>query len=148
MCMKDHQLFTEKASSGYVVCFKDACPRHAECLRWLTGQHMPEELNVCTCVNPSGKSVGTEQCTHFRKAEKVTMARGMTRIFSDDMPKRVENGVRQALIERHNRTYYFEYRNGTRLISPAMQEEVRQLFRDFGWTRDVEFDEYVEDYVW
>ena len=65
-----------------------------------------------------------------------------------DMPKRVEQWVRAALIARYNRTYFFEYRNGARLIPPAMQDEVRDLFRQAGWTGEVNFDGYVETYDW
>ena len=41
-----------------------------------------------------------------------------------------------------------EYRNGTRLIPPALQEKIRDLFRANGWTGEVTFDGYVEDYDW
>ena len=41
------------------------------------------------------------------------------------MPKRVVSYVRQHLINSHCRTYYFEFRNGQRLMSPAVQEETR-----------------------
>ena len=40
------------------------------------------------------------------------------------------------------------YRNGSRLIPPALQEAIRNLFRDNGWTEEVQFDGYVEDYDW
>ena len=72
----------------------------------------------------------------------------MMHIFNVDMPRRVEQFVRQRLIGKHCRTYYYEYRNGTRLISPAVQEEVRNLFREAGWNEEVHFDSYVEDYEW
>jgi hypothetical protein len=36
----------------------------------------------------------------------------------------------------------------TRLIPPALQENIRKLFRDNGWTEEVMFDDYVEDYDW
>jgi hypothetical protein len=84
----------------------------------------------------------------YRPDEKVLMAKGMEHIFTDDMPKKVELAVRDALISRYNRTYFFEYRNGSRLIPPAMQEEIRNLFRQYGWTQEVQFDEYIEDYAW
>lgn len=29
-----------------------------------------------------------------------------------------------------------------------LREEIRHLFRDFGWTKPVEFDGYVEEYEW
>ena len=89
-----------------------------------------------------------EQCPMFRSDEKVRWAKGMTNIFTDDMPKKVEKAVRQALETRYNRTSFFEYRNGTRLIHPAIQEEIRSLFREAGWKEDVHFDSYVEDYDW
>ena len=47
-----------------------------------------------------------------------------------------------------SKTYYYEFRNGTRLIHPAIQEEIRSLFRQADWKEDVHFDSYVEDYDW
>ena len=78
----------------------------------------------------------------------VPIAKGMTKTFTDEMPRRVEPAVRQGIIGLTNRTYYFEYRNGSRLIPPALQEDIRNLFRTNGWTDEVEFDGYVEDYDW
>ena len=83
-----------------------------------------------------------------RKDQKVRFAKGMTHTFASDMPKRVEPAVRQGIISLTNRTYYFEYRNGSRLIPPALQEDIRNLFRKSGWTDEVKFDGYVEDYNW
>ena len=147
--MTDEELFREKAAGGYyAVCCVEGCPLREQCLRWKVGQAMPATKEFFTCVNPKGEGVGTEHCPHHRKAVKVRMAKGMTRIFTDDMPKRVEPGVRNTLISRQNRSYYFEYRNGKRLIPPALQQEIRDLFREYGWTQEVEFDYYVEEYEW
>ena len=66
-------------------------------------------------------------------------------IFNYDMPRKVEPFVRNNLIASHCKTYYYEFRNGTRLISPAIQEEISDLFREAGWKEDVHFDSYVED---
>jgi hypothetical protein len=146
--MTYEELFKEKAASGYTVCCVDTCPLREECLRWLVWQQMSATRATFSCVNPKYEGVGTECCAYHRNARKVMMARGMTQIFTDDMPKRVEQGVRNTLIERYNRAYYFEYRNGKRIIPPLMQEEIRQVFRDFGWNAEVEFDGYVEDFDW
>jgi hypothetical protein len=78
----------------------------------------------------------------------VKFAKGMMHIFNDDMPKRVEPYVRQNLINSHCRPYYYEFRNGERLIPPTVQEEIRQYFREAGWNGDVTFDGFVEDYEW
>ena len=109
---------------------------------------MPGTNCFCSCINPRYQDVATERCPMFRSREKVKMAKGMTRIFTDDMPRRVEKYVRQQLIARYNRTYFFEYRNGKFLIPPAMQEEIRGLFRQAGWNGEVTFDGFVEDYDW
>ena len=140
--------FAKQAEKDYLVCYAEACPLREQCLHWLVGQRMPDSKMTYTCVNPRSKGAATEQCHYYRVAKKVKIAKGMTRIFTDDMPRRVEQGVRKTLIKRYNRTYYFEFRNGKQLIPPAMQEEIRQLFRHFGWNGEVKFDGYIMDYEW
>lgn len=100
------------------------------------------------CVNPHFEGVATDECPLYRNDQKVRFAKGMLHLFSDDMPRRVEPAVRYGIIDQTNRTYYFEYLNGSRLIPPALQEHIRNLFRQNGWTGDVNFDSYVEDYDW
>ena len=84
----------------------------------------------------------------YRNDQKVCFAKSMLHTFTGDMPKRVGSAVRSGIIGMTNRTYYFEYRNGSRIIQPPLQENIRKLFRANGWTEDVQFDSYVEDYDW
>ena len=109
---------------------------------------MPDTKSSYHCVNPHYQDVATEHCPLFRQSEKVQFAQGMMHIFNADMPRRVEPYVRSHFIASHCKTYYYEYRNGERLISPAIQEEIRELFREAGWNQEVHFDSYVEDYEW
>ena len=146
--MTDKELFSQKAKEGYMVCYKESCPLHESCLRWKVGCHVPSSQMRCNCVNPNFEHVGTRECPLHRPAEKVRMAQGMTHIFNSEMPKRLEPTIRATLIDSWRRTYYFEYRSGKRLLSPAMQEMVRRLFRKQGWTEEVHFDNYVEEYDW
>lgn len=146
--MEEQNIFKKKAQDGYEVCLTTKCPRKKQCLRWLVGQYIPDTRSVVVCVNMKYNGVETDSCPLFRLAEKVQMAKGMTHIFNGDMPKRVEPFVRQKLISHHCRTYYYEFRNGTRLIPPAIQEEIRSLFREAGWNKEVKFDSYIEDYLW
>ena len=146
--MTEQEIFKKEAENGYTVCFAEQCPLKEQCLRYLVGQQMPDTRSFYHCVNPRYQDVGTERCSLFRSSKKVKFAKGMMHIFNADMPRRVEPFVRQRLIGKHCRTYYYEYRNGTRLISPAIQEEVRSLFREAGWKEEVNFDGYVEDYEW
>ncbi len=146
--MKEQEIFKEKAVSGYTVCFAAQCPLKERCLRWKVGQQMPDTKSSYHCVNPHYQDVATEHCPLFRQSEKVQFAQGMMHIFNADMPRRVEPYVRSHFIASHCKTYYYEYRNGERLISPAIQEEIRDLFREAGWNQEVHFDSYVEDYEW
>ena len=146
--MKEQEIFKEKAVSGYTVCFAAQCPLKDRCLRWKVGQQMPDTKSSYHCVNPHYQGVATEHCPLFRQSEKVQFAQGMMHIFNADMPRRVEPYVRSHFIASHCKTYYYEYRNGERLISPAIQEEIRELFREAGWNQEVHFDSYVEDYEW
>ena len=99
-------------------------------------------------MRQSAEGVATAACPMYRNDQKVRFAKGMMKTFTSDMPRRVEPAVRQGVIGLTNRTYYFEYRNGSRLIPPALQEDIRNLFRTNGWTEEVKFDGYVEDYDW
>ena len=146
--MNEKEIFKEKAVSGYTVCFAAQCPLKDRCLRWKVGQQMPDTKSSYHCVNPHYQDVATEHCPLFRQSEKVQFAQGMMHIFNANMPRRVEPYVRSNLIASHCKTYYYEYRNGERLISPAIQEEIRELFREAGWNQEVHFDSYVEDYEW
>lgn len=141
-------LLIEKAKEGYTVCYQDQCPLRAQCLRWLVGPHVPNTHSSYRCVNPHFESVASNDCPMYRSDQKVRFAKGMLHTFNSDMPKRIEPVVRSGIIGLTNRTYYFEYRNGSRLIPPALQEKIRKLFRDNEWTEEVQFDGYVEDYDW
>ena len=144
----EKELLIAKAQEGYTVCYVDECPLRTRCLRWQVGQHMPHTYNSYRCVNPHFEGVATSECPLYRNDQKVRFAKGMMHLFTNDMPKRVEPAVRQGIIGRVNRTYYYEYRNGSRLIPPVIQEHIRNLFRANGWTDEVQFDGYVEDYNW
>ena len=146
--MKVQDIFKKEAINGYTVCFADQCPMKERCLHWLVGQQMPADKCFYYCVNPRFQGVGTPDCPHFRPSDKVTFAKGMLHIFNDDMPKKVKSYVRQRLISKHCRTYYYEFRKGERLIPPAVQAEIRQYFREAGWNEEIKFDGYVEDYEW
>jgi hypothetical protein len=67
---------------------------------------------------------------------------------NDEVARKLEPFVRTNLIASHCKTYYYEFRNGTRLIHPTVQKEIRALFSKAGWNQEVHFDSYVEDYDW
>lgn len=75
------------------------------------------------------------------------MGKGMIHLF-EDMPRKMGDTVKALLIKEYKRTYFYEYRNGTRLITPSMQEYIANVCKENGWDKPVTYDEYVEDYEW
>ena len=131
------ELLIKKAKEGYTVCYVDECPLRTQCLRWQVGRMCP------TPIAPTDVSIRTSRVWRLLNVRCIATTRrcaspkGMLHTFTSDMPKRLEPAVRQGVISLTNRTYYFEYRNGSRLIPPALQEDIRKLFRANGWTTEV-----------
>ena len=109
---------------------------------------MPDSTNFYSAVNPRAQGVCTAECPHYRPSEKMRFAKGMTQTFNGDMPRRIVEAVRGGIIARHCKTYYYEFCKGQRLIPPAIQEEIRGMFRQAGWDKEIDFDGYIEDYDW
>lgn len=95
----------------------------------------------------ASEAVQGEDCPMFLKDQKVKMGKGMIHLF-EDMPRKMGDTVKALLIKEYKRTYFYEYRNGTRLITPSMQEYIANVCKENGWDKPVTYDEYVEDYEW
>ena len=143
---QEEEVFKEKAK-GYLVCFIDQCPLHAECLRWFTGQYVETRLPAYLAVNPRNPENGGEHCRLFRKKERVRMKRGFRNLYHE-MPGYMEHSIRQLLINTWGRKKYFEMRRGDRLITPEQQNDVLYACRRLGWQGPIIFDDEVEDWLW
>lgn len=143
----DLTILKDKAEHGFVVCFNKECCRRDHCLRWLAKDYVPQDTFVQKSVNLASEAVQREDCPMFLKDQKVKMGKGMIHLF-EDMPRKMGDTVKVLLINEYKRTYFYEYRNGTRLISPSMQEHIANVCKQCGWDKSVIYDEYVEDYDW
>ena len=144
----DEALLRKKADEGYTVCYKADCSHREECLRYLVGQHGQTLSRVVSAVNQQNTDVQAGNCPMYKYAGKLRMARGMTKLLTSDMPGRVEKDIRHQLFMYFGRTNYYEYRKGSRLISPEQQQEVADIFQACGGNEPPQFDAYVEDYAW
>lgn len=143
----DLTILKDKANHGFVVCFNRECYRREHCLRWLAKDYVPQNTFVQKSVNLASEAVQGEDCPMFLKDQKVKMGKGMIHLF-EDMPRKMGDTVKALLIKEYKRTYFYEYRNGTRLITPSMQEYIANVCKENGWDKPVTYDEYVEDYEW
>ena len=144
--MSQEEIFRQKAPH-YLLCFIERCPLREHCLRWLVGRQANATTVSVTSVNPLLAQAGTDQCPQYRENVTAPHAKGMVH-FYDDMPRRMEVRIKGRLISRYARRQYYEYRNGVRLISPQMQQDIARICQEEGWTQPLHFDAFQYDYVW
>jgi len=134
----------------YTCCLASDCPLAAKCLRHLVFDEMTADTTrTITVVNPKREATqyATSACTEFRSAETTRHARGMTHLF-DLVPagqlREVKSQVKACFSSER---YYYLCRNGSRLVSPAQQEQIAAIFsnHDLGTPA---FDAYEDAYEW
>ena len=144
--MTKEETLREK-SAHYQHCFVNECPMHEHCLHWLVAQHTQRtDINI-VCVNPMNPGVKAGRCELYREDLSVKYARGMMH-FYDEMTGIQERNIRSRLIYLFSRKPYYEYRNGVRLISPKTQEQIARICREEGWTGELHYDGWEEDFQW
>lgn len=144
MTMMEQKYDFSQIPSGWHHCFNANCPMHDTCLRYQTGQQLPDEFTWGYAVFPPALKDG--KCSFFRKDEKVVMATGFVVPGNRRMSDMFVN-MRHRLTKYlgGNGTYYL-YRNGKKWLSPKQQEDIRQLFRAAGYQEDVVFACETVDY--
>ena len=144
--MTEKEVFSHKAPN-YLLCFINECPRRASCLRWLVGQELQSnEYNILS-VNPMHPEVKANKCALYREKKHVRYAKGMMH-FYDEMTRSQEIGIKHRLIVHYGRRQYYEYRRGERLISPEMQEFIGQVCKEHGYTKELRYDGWQDNYAW
>ncbi len=139
--------FGDKVAT-YLICLNERCARRDKCLRWVVGQHVTGEQPISRLfINPKNALVKEGKCPVFRSAKPLKMPLGM-KSFYHDMPRWQEKSIKDALIERFSRTAYYRYHNGTKPITPEIEKEIRRTCKAKGWTKQIHFDGYIEDYQW
>ena len=144
--MTEKEIFSHKAPN-YLLCFINECPRRATCLRWLVGQELQSNDYNILSVNPMHPEVKANKCALYREKKHVRYVKGMMH-FYDEMTRRQEVGIKHRLIVHYGRRQYYEYRRGERLISPEMQEFIGQVCKEHGYTKELRYDGWQDDYAW
>ena len=144
--MTEKEVFSHKAPN-YLLCFINECPRRATCLRWLVGQELQSNDYNILSVNPMHPEVKPNKCALYREKKHVRYAKGMMH-FYDEMTRSQEIGIKHRLIVHYGRRQYYEYRRGERLISPEMQAFIGQVCKEHGYTKELRYDGWQDDYAW
>lgn len=134
----------DSVPSGYALCFNNSCPLSDQCLRHFAGEHVPSRLTRGMSVYPNACADG--QCKHFKQIRIVKAARGFGDIFVN--VRRNDYRAMRGRLEEILGTggTFYRFRSGERLLVPEQQEAIRQIFRDFGYDDNVQFNAYVTTY--
>ena len=143
---KRDQIFREKAQT-YAVCFNEHCPRRETCLRWILREYLPKDAVTLRCVNPAYAQAESGQCPMYRDSEPRRMPYGILSVYHD-MPGWMERSIKSRLISQFSRKRYYEYHNGTRPMTPEVEQYVRQVISASGWKDEPQFMGYTEEYLW
>ena len=142
----NERMFREKANT-YPPCFSARCPLREHCLHALVIPYIPQDRYVTTAINLCQPQAETESCEMYRSSEAVRMPLGLLHIYHD-MPSRIERNIKNRLIFTYGRKRYYEYHNGKRPVTPDVEAYVRQVCLANGWTAELHFPDYVEEYLW
>lgn len=141
------------ASFGYCIADATQCPLASRCLRAKAFESKKEEIEqlyFISAVNPFLKNCNyaTTECARYIPAEQIRFATGMRHIY-DNVPLRLLDTIRSkvCILFSSTRIYYY-CKAGKRLISPATQEAIAQVFKSYGIAEPPQFDRYVMEYDW
>lgn len=111
----------------YTHCFNHDCPRAAECLRHLAGQHIPPSVRTVRCVSPSAWPAGDGACDSYQVAHKVTLAWGLSRL-TQGVPYPQDKAIQRAVRQLWPHSSYARIRHLERPIQPDMQRKIESIF--------------------
>ena len=134
----------ENVPKEWPLCFLAMCGKKKSCLRYQAGLTMPTGIQTCMAVTPS--VLKTSKCPMFWKKETMRTAVGFSHIF-DDVKQRHAPEMRAQIADYlgGNGTYY-RYLHGERALAPEQQQWIRDLFVSYGYSEDISFDSYGEQY--
>lgn len=134
----------EEVPTNWALCFNHDCNKCDSCLRYAAGSIVPRELTVSNCVLPN--AILNDGCLHYAPIQKRKYARGFSKIY-DKVLKKDFTRLRKAMTSLlGNKRYYYAYMKGERRLSPAQQNDIKQLFATYGYESHIHFDLYEDDY--
>lgn len=131
----------------FLHCLNGQCMHAADCLRHQVSLRLPVEHEAVTIVNPARIALVKEDCPYFMPDRLQRFALGITRLF-DSIPHADAVIIKRQMIAHFKTHMYYRFFRKERLITPAGQEYIRQLFLHRGLKEEPVYDEFVEQYDW
>lgn len=132
-----------KMPANWAVCFNETCPMKEACLRFMAGQQLPKDAMAWPTVLPRTLSNG--QCKAFCEIKTERMAYGFRYIY-DHVEQKDYRYLKESVMEYlGGHSTYYRYHRGEKLLSPAQQTYISQLFKRRGYGEEVVFDNYCDE---
>lgn len=132
---------------SFTHCVRSSCVRANDCIRYRAMQYATPDRGSLSIVNPVAIPGDGKKCRYFFADQKVRYALGISRLL-DNIPYKKAVMIRSSLRAHFRKATYYRIRNKERLITPAEQDFVRQLFQQYGIGEEPVFDTYIEQYQW
>ncbi|MBR1547668.1 MAG: hypothetical protein IJ637_02950 [Prevotella sp.] len=105
-----------------------------------------ESADQTCCLLP--RAWAEEPCRYFAATEKVLMAAGFEQAFARLRSRDARMGVRLQLTALlGSKGSYYRYKHGERLLTEEQQRLVAETFREHGYDGPLEYDRYIETYL-
>ena len=128
------------------ICFNEHCPHKDTCMHYFAGQHLPADRMTGFAIYPNALQNG--KCRFYVKKRVIRAAWGFRKLFLnvkhvDDTPIRRE--IQQYL---GSRPTCYRYMNGQLTLTPGQQAGIIDIFREYGYTEELNFDNYIDRYAY
>lgn len=140
--MDEKKLEFKDAPYGYALCFNHACALCGKCMHYQVGLLAPQDRLTGPAVYPTAWKDGACQC--FREKKLVQYAWGFSQLYKGMTSGQTSDA--RGTLRAHlgsGMSAYYRYHHGERLLTPQLQEEIRDIIVRFGGSKDIRFDHYV-----
>lgn len=131
----------------YPLCLNKECPKANTCLRQIIAQNIPANVESWVFLCPGLHPDSHDNCPRYSSNVKARYAKGFIKLL-EKLPYTQMQTVISRLISLFGQRTYYRVRKGERLLSPAEQKKVLSILQSCGVSLPLDFDDYVEAYVW
>ena len=144
MMENDNELTFDMLPPSWTFCFLAGCPHAEQCLRHITTRLIPNDKISGSAVYPT--VLKNPKCPYFKAAGKIHAAYGFDTLF-ENVKSKDEKYLRDSIKDYlGGHGTYYRYRNGEKLLTPEQQQWIIDLFRRYGYTKNLQFGHYKDVY--
>ncbi len=134
-----------RLSKDWLFCFNGICKMRESCFRYFASLNFLGNRELGRAVFPQNDC--NDECKFYIEKRIERKAWGMNAMY-ENVAYFDARKIRKDLYDiLGNKRGYYRYNSGEKWLSEEGQEMVREVFRLYGY-EDVEFEHYVETYVY